>query len=284
MIHFDTLSSISMEHLYDAFSAAFADYEIQISFEELNRMLKRRGYDPSLSFGAFDDGKLVAFTLNGLGIFDGLPTAYDTGTGTLPNYRGKGLASSIFQYSIPFLKDAGVEQYLLEVLQHNQKAIDIYQKQGFRIARELKYFRQPLNELTIKEKHLFPHFTLRKIRLFRQNHITQFWDFTPSWQNGLESISRSINDFLMAGIFEGSKLVGYCIFDPETGDIAQIAVDREYRRMGLGSILLKDAVHSSRVDFLKLINTEDGCDSIDSFAAAAGLKLCGKQYEMVMSL
>lgn len=57
--------------------------------EEVRSMLKRRGYNPQLSFAAFDKGKFVAFTLNGTGTFKGVPTAYDTGTGNVKEYRGQ---------------------------------------------------------------------------------------------------------------------------------------------------------------------------------------------------
>lgn len=50
-------------------------------------MLIRRGYESRLSFAAFADGEIVAFTLNGVGQFNGIPTAYDTGTGTVKDYR-----------------------------------------------------------------------------------------------------------------------------------------------------------------------------------------------------
>lgn len=44
-------------------------------------MLPRRGYEPRLSFAVFDEGRIVAFTLNGIGLFNGVKTAYDTGPG-----------------------------------------------------------------------------------------------------------------------------------------------------------------------------------------------------------
>ncbi len=100
-------------------SQAFADYEFQPNAEELRTMWKRRGFDPELSFAAFEGSTIVAFTLNGIGTFSGIRMAYDTGTGTLPAYRGQGLATKIFNYSIPYLKEANINHYLLEVLQHN---------------------------------------------------------------------------------------------------------------------------------------------------------------------
>ncbi len=94
-------------------------------------MLSRRGFVPSLSFGIFEGDKLISFTLNGIGQFNGEKTAYDTGTGTIKEYRGRGLASKIFTDSLPFLKQAGVSQYLLEVLQHNTNAVGVISKTRF---------------------------------------------------------------------------------------------------------------------------------------------------------
>jgi ribosomal protein S18 acetylase RimI-like enzyme len=81
-----------------------------------------------LSFGAFKNEDLLAFTFNGIGEYHGIKTAYDTGTGTLKEYRGQGLAKCIFQHSLPFLEEAGIRQYLLEVLQHNEGAVALYKK------------------------------------------------------------------------------------------------------------------------------------------------------------
>ena len=100
-----SLENIDFETLFQGFENAFSDYEIQFKKEEIRSMLKRRGYCPKFSFGAFDNDKLVSFTLNGIGSFKNIPTAYDTGTGTIKEYRGMGIAGKIFSYSIPFLKD-----------------------------------------------------------------------------------------------------------------------------------------------------------------------------------
>ena len=54
-----SLDVISFESLYSAFNEAFSDYEVQVNAEELRIMLSRRGFDPSLSFGLFEDGKLM---------------------------------------------------------------------------------------------------------------------------------------------------------------------------------------------------------------------------------
>ncbi len=47
------------EAFAQAFAQAFADYEIHPGREELNKMLRRRGFAPELSFAAFDGKKTL---------------------------------------------------------------------------------------------------------------------------------------------------------------------------------------------------------------------------------
>lgn len=66
-----SLGNTSFDELFEAFERAFADYEMQLDKAEHVAMLKRRGFDPKLSFAAFDGDKIVSFTCNGIGIFTG---------------------------------------------------------------------------------------------------------------------------------------------------------------------------------------------------------------------
>ncbi|NMC60258.1 MAG: GNAT family N-acetyltransferase, partial [Candidatus Methanofastidiosa archaeon] len=109
-----SLAKIDFGMIFKAFNQAFAGYEVQLNSVQLQSMLKRRGFIPDLSFAAFDRNEIIAFTLNGIGNFNGIPTAYDTGTGTLKDYRGKGLATKIFEYAVPCLSKVNIKQYLLE--------------------------------------------------------------------------------------------------------------------------------------------------------------------------
>ena len=80
-IRIKSLKDTSFDELFEAFRQAFAEYEMQLNRAELQAMLKRRGFDPELSFAAFDGDKIVSFTCNGIGDFNGIRTAYDTGSG-----------------------------------------------------------------------------------------------------------------------------------------------------------------------------------------------------------
>ena len=177
--------------LSEAFGQAFADYEVQLDKTQLRRMLRRRGFDPRLSFAAFDGERIAAFTLNGIGNFNGLPTAYDTGTGTLEAYRGQRLAAKVFEHSIPYLREAGIRQYLLEVLQHNTKAVSVYRKLGFETAREFNYSIQQGAHVHLGAKIPDIACTVMPVDVGRFAPDPQFWDFMPSWQNSPEAIRRA---------------------------------------------------------------------------------------------
>lgn len=279
-----SLSNVCLDEVVEAFEQAFADYEVQLNKVELLTMLKRRGFDPKISFGAFDGNKIVSFTCNGIGDFYGTPTAYDTGTGTLKNYQGKGLATQVFEYSIPYLKEFGIKEYLLEVLQHNKGALSVYRKLGFEVIREFYYFKSKNEEINKINRTLDFPYTLKPIRIDEHNPIPGFWDFEPSWQNSLEAIKRSLKDFICLGVFSESKLVGYGVFEPVSGDVTQIAVDKQFRRRGIGSLLFLKMLESNQHSSIKIINTDIECNSMTAFLKSKNIEPAGKQFEMKKKL
>lgn len=278
------LDQLGFDALYETFSKAFEEYEVQVNPSELRVMLTRRGFDQHLSFGAFDDGRLVSFTFNGIGMYNGSKTAYDTGTGTLASHRGTGLASAVFNESIPFLKEAGVTQYLLEVLQHNTGAISVYKQLGFEVSREFSYFVQACDSIPQAERLLPDGLTMTEERFVNPERYAEMWDFTPSWQNSFEAIQRCIDDFTVLEVLHDQRLVGYAIFEPTSGDITQIAVDRSYRRQGIASALLAEMLKRNRHTAIKAVNAELSCNAIAAFLESNGIPMKGKQYEMIKKL
>lgn len=278
------LKNISFDRIYNAFSCAFEDYEMQLNKEQLFVMLNRRGFVPESSFAAFEDDNIVAFTFNGIGSFNGIKTAYDTGTGTVKEFRGRGLATQIFEHSIPFLKKENIKQYLLEVLQHNTKAVSVYKKLGFEVSKEFNYFVQQNEEVDSGDEKLDSSYIIQPTELSSLISVSDFWDFSPSWQNSFDSIKRKPEDFVVFGAFTEQKIVGYCVLEPNSGDITQIAVDKQYRRIGIASFLLKEALKHNLYDSIKIINTDVRCGSITGFLESRNITAKGKQFEMIKEL
>lgn len=280
-----SLENIDFETLFDGFSKAFSDYEVHFDKSEVRSMLTRRGYDPKLSFAAFEGTDIVAFTLNGTGLFDGVPTAYDTGTGTIKEYRGQGLAGKIFNYSLPYLRQAGIRQYLLEVLQNNHRAISIYRQMGFSPTREFDCFKQSISEIAAPQRlNHCANLRIGPIEVDTVRACQPFCDFNPSWQNGIESIERGIDGLTCLGAFIDDNPVGYSVFDRATGDLTQIAVKRKFRRQGIASRLLNEVLKRMATDFVKIINVEADNQSLPAFLQSRNISLMNKQFEMTMDL
>jgi len=280
-----SLERTDFDTLFSGFKKAFLDYEIHFEKDEVRSILKRRGYNPKLSFAAFEADEIVAFTFNGTDIFNGIPTAYDTGTGTAQEHRGKGIAKDIFKYSIPYLKEAGVKQYLLEVLQNNTKAISVYQKLGFKITRELDCFRQKKNDINcvIGNEQILP-IKIVPMKVESISNAFTFFDFCPSWQNSMDSIKRAGADLVCLGAFIANELVGYCVFDPLTGDLSQIAVNQPFRRQRIASRLFQDMIKRTKSDSIKVLNINSSCHPMAAFLNKHNLKMTGKQFEMILPL
>ena len=273
-----SLEHIDFDRLHRGFQAAFCDYAISFDKEELRSMLERRGYVPRLSFAAFEGDEIVAFTLNAIGTFEGVATAYDTGTGTSPAWRGRGLAGEIFARALPHLRQEGVGQYLLEVLRSNGAAIEVYRRMGFEVARELDCFRQSVDE--IAPCHAAPCRVV-EVDAERVAEVRTVLDFRPSWQNGIESIVRGRRGLVCLGAFDGAILAGYSVFDPVTGDVAQIAVRPEARRRGVASQLLGEAVARMKAAAVKVLNVDARDSAMHSFLANRNIAPAANQLEMI---
>lgn len=284
MIKIKSLAGSNLDTLFETFSMAFVDYNIQLNKAELEKMLNRRGFVAELSFGAFDNDRLVSFTFNGIGMYNGLKTAYDTGTGTLKEYRGQGLASRVFAESIPSLVSAGVKRYLLEVLQDNNSAVSVYTKQGFEVFREFNYFVQDMSAVKPYCRGVGSDYSMREISSSDIIGVEDWWDFSPSWQNSFEAISRKVSDFTVFGAFCNSKLVGYGILEPSSGDITQIAVDKNHRRNGVATAILGRMLERNKHSGIKLINSDIACESVTKFMETNGIPISGKQFEMIKAL
>jgi ribosomal protein S18 acetylase RimI-like enzyme len=282
-IEIKSLENLDRDRLFTAFREAFADYEMQLNRKELFRMLKRRGYTPELSYGAFDQDHLVSFTLNGIGLFQGRRTSYDTGTGTHPDYRGRGLAGAVFRHAEKELKASGIRQYLLEVLQHNSTAVKLYKKLGFEITRSFNYFHQDAKLVRIHSGKAEAKNQIRSIPIKTLEDV-ESGEFPSSWQNSIPAIQRSPEDFSLFGSFHQDRLTGFLVTDPQTGDLTQILVFPEYRRQGIGTALVEKALQINRHRSLKLINSDTRDTGLTKFMESLNIPLQGKQYEMIKSL
>ncbi len=286
MLDIKTLSEISFDEIYSAFAKAFSDYEepFDLTQEQLKYMVERRGFNPELSFGAFEGDELVGFTLNGTGNWNGKLTAYDTGTGIIPEYRKKGLATRLFEESLPILKSNGVKQYLLEVIKTNTKAADLYKKAGFEVTREFDYYVENKKDISLGNAKSYINCDIRKISNPDWNLFESMWEFNPSWQNSIDSIKRKEYNFDLFGAYIDNKLVGYAVIEKDSGDLPQLCVAEEYRRKGIGTLLFEYLIENTESENIRIINAPVDSIPFKEFITGCGFKPGFGQYEMLREI
>jgi len=87
-------------------------------------MLSEQDYDPTISIGAFDTetGECVGLVLNSI-LKDKEKNAYDIITCTIPEYRRRGIARTIFEKVKALLKERGIETYTTETKWSNMRLL-----------------------------------------------------------------------------------------------------------------------------------------------------------------
>lgn len=268
------LTAADFSSLHKCFLEAFSDYQVdmQMSEQQFAQRLTRDGVQLEISSGAFDDDRMIGFYMNGLGDWHGKLTAYDAGTGIVPEYRGLGVAPELFEFTVSKLKERSVSQYLLEVLTSNERAVLLYRKLGFVEVRRLAVLR---SQRTIEPRENLPDVKLIEEpdwKLFQS-----FWDGYPSWQNSVAAVERIPNDRVIMGAHVDGVCVGYGVVFKPAANLMQLAVAPAYRRKGIGSRILRAL---SADETLKVNNIDEELKGTLAFFEANGFKLVMEQFEM----
>lgn len=283
---FSFLREHDIPALYDTFVAAFADYviPIKVSREEFAMKFKREGVEPTFCAGAFYGGQLVGFILTGLGEWQGIPTAYNAGTGVLPEHRGNQLTKQLYAFLLPKLRESGVEQCLLEVIKGNAAAYKVYRSIGFGVVRTLDCYRSPVGELLLSGEEPEPTVDIRPAAKPDWKAYAGFCDIRPSWQNTKEAFCRNPDQKLVLEAYAEEQLVGYVAFFPRTGAIAQLSVQQDNRNQGIAKALLKEAIKHTQAPALLLLNIDQTSTTLATFLERIHLKRFLTQHEMLLRL
>jgi ribosomal protein S18 acetylase RimI-like enzyme len=257
------LGATDFESLLACFNEAFSDYLVPFALDaaRLTEIIARRGVSLDRSVAAFEDDKMIGFTLNG--IYG--TRAYDSGTGVIPSHRGAGVGRRLMEASFEILK---ADTYVLEVLEANEKAIALYKTLGFEETRRFQCWSFEAKERSHARE--LANVDLDQIR----NHA----DVEPSWQNDIASIRRAREPYVALGDEHGAVMVF-----PKTGDLPLLAVEQRGRRAGLGSKLL-NAAATRAAKPLRIVNVDDRDAGIAAFLDSVGAKRTVRQIEMIRSL
>lgn len=273
------------ELLLAKFIEAFSDYALPFELDpkKFRNHINLNAIELSRSVGCFDGDELIGFSLNGFGRWKGKETVYDAGTGVVPHHRRRGASEAMFNFMMPIFRKAGAEQFLLEVITDNTRAVMLYKKLGFGIERELIFMEAPaaLHEDTRPNAEI----EIRPMTADETVPLSVLWGAEPSWQNSNEAIARSEPLKTILGAFMRGECAGYIVFSKGLGRIAQFVVDTRFRDKGIGSRLLtemeKELVPDSK---MQVINLDARLTDTVRFFKNRGFRHVVSQYEMIKPL
>lgn len=276
-MEFKTLKNIDVEELLSVFNHSFSDYVIpfHLTREILDFKMATEKIDLSLSVGTFEDDRLVAFILQAEKMENGEGTVYNAGTGVLPESRGKGLVRKMYDFIIPVLKERNINTLLLEVIDNNQQAIRTYENLGFTIVRRLLCFHGNTNQI-----HNNKEVTVKELADFQWEKFSSFWDIEPSWQGSAFVVKGMKKDCIILGAFKDETLVGYVVYNSAVRKVYQIAVDKNYRKQGIGTMLFEVIKSNINGQPLSLNNVDETSEDTTTFLEKIGLKNHVSQFEM----
>ncbi|MGB5653649.1 MAG: GNAT family N-acetyltransferase [Robiginitalea sp.] len=268
------LSEVSFETLVDCFLETFDNYYVQMPVDRAyyRKRWKAAKVDFKCSYGMFDGDLLVGFIIHAIDQRQGKCTAFNTGTGVLPKYRGQGIVKSIYNYAFNDLAEKGIEKSTLEVISINDRAISLYKAIGFKVCKTYRCFNG-----TIALDFSSPY-ELREIELANVD-----WSRLPnqqcySWDNQKESIVRGSYRFFE--VIYNEKPESFFIINPDLNYLAQFDIFMEntlgWNRL-FGAIQeISPTIRINNIDE----RLKDKVNQVISF----GLKNTVDQFEMELNI
>ena len=222
-------SDYSLPELIEFLNSGFEGYFVPIVFD-LNaflNMIRRDGIDLTVSRVLLVEGQPAGIALLARRGW----TSRLAAMGIAGNMRGKGAGSWLVEQLIAEACERSEQEMLLEVIEHNDAAVHLYEKSGFEVVRRLISF---IRKDALEEQ---PQ-GLQEIDIRKAAHlISQYGLPNLPWQCSAESIAQ-FNPPARAYKNEQSYIV---ISNPEVHDIAiwSLLVEPHARGNGLGVQMLK---------------------------------------------
>ncbi|WP_374347270.1 hypothetical protein [Chitinimonas sp.] len=277
----DDLSAVPDAALLEAVNEAFADYAVPLNFDQvaLDTMLRRRGFDASLSAGVFQGGRLLAFHLICRGAWDGRPVVYDAASGVVPAARNQRLSRQMFSWLAPRWRAAGMAQCRLEVMEENTMAQRSYEATGFKRVRQFDCLSlRNAGHVVVPDGLVLGSEESNVLPV----GFADWLEDAPSWQNSVAAMAATPQRFLRISLEQDGQCRAAGLVNPASGEAPLFAVDPQWRRRGAGRALVAAMRQQSTLP-LRFINLKTG-GSAAALVRAMGAESLGGQWEMAWDL
>lgn len=269
-----SLSSISFDEVLNCFLAAFENYYVKMPTDKsyYKERWKAAKVDFKLSYGMFDKDKLIGFIIHAIDNRSGTSIAFNTGTGVIPEYRGKRIVKAIYDYALKDLVQNGIEKSMLEVITKNEKAIRAYKGVGFEICKKYRCYTGTIKTESDAE------FELKEVKFKNVD-----WDNLPnqqfySWDFQKETVKEG--NYVFYQVMNNKIPESFFIINPKNKSLAQFDVLRTNNR---GWNRLFSAIRQVS-DNVRIINVDERLTEKINNILLVGLENTVNQYEMELKI
>jgi ribosomal protein S18 acetylase RimI-like enzyme len=274
---FKTFEEADIDGLYHAFVKAFAANSV--TFSPSAAQFERRMFDklhiaPSISSLILDDSTIVGFILHTVGNYENKITAYNGGTGLIPDHRGSKRSYLMYERLIPSIQATGAQRILLEVNTTNEAALRLYKTLGFNTRKTLKCFK--LHDQFEDES---PDVNVVAVDVFDPVYET-FWAYNPTFLDSIAQLAHNLKNEIILEAKINKLSAGYIIFQPNLGRISQFAVAPQWRNQGIGRALLFGAQTRCYQKKLTIMNIPENQKETIEVLLALGFQNEVDQFEM----
>ena len=278
---FKTFEMKDLQNLYGTFVESFSGNSVTFrpstaQFER--RILHKLKISPEISSLMLHGSDIVGFVLHTLGNYENKLTAYNGGTGLMPEHRGYKRSYLFYERLIPTIQASGASRILLEVISTNDAAIRLYDSVGFTKRKVVKGFK--LND---QMEDNSPDVVLKAVKAYDLKFET-YWDYSPTFLDSTTQLKNNIENEVILEAYINKLSVGYVIFQPAIGRISQFGVAPQWRNQGIGSALIYGVQTRSYQKKLTIMNVpESQTDTIEALMAL-GFENEVDQFEMELIL
>ncbi len=267
--------------IHQTFLRAFSDYLVKFNLSRTDfekRFVEKLQMVFKHSAGAWLNGDMIGFVFTSIDDYLGVKTAYNGGTGVVPECRGQGITSRLYRYLIPRFLEMGIERCLLEVITTNDRAIGAYEQLGFEKTRVLKCYKmvQPIRTGSV---------ACRIGSVTRPSWLKYdpLKDFEASFLDINIKVNRNLRNEKVMECWYEDQFAGYTIYQPSTGRVSQLAVRKDLRGKGLGKELIGKVQAESADRTVTVINVPE-TESTNLALSKMGFKNQLDQYEMGLKI
>lgn len=270
-----------LQSLYGAFVQSFSGNSVTFSpssaqFEK--RIRNKLNVTPEISSLMLEGSDIVGFVLHTLATYENKLTAYNGGTGLIPEHRGYKRSYLFYERLIPIIQASGASRILLEVISTNDSAIKLYDTLGFNHRKVLKGFK-----LNWQIEDASPDVVLKPVKVYDPK-FESYWDYSPTFLDSSAQLQHNLENEVILEAYINKLPVGYVIFQPAIGRISQLGVAPQWRDQGIGSALIYGVQTRSYQKKLTIMNVPESQSNTIKALEALGFVNEVDQFEMELIL